>query len=170
MAIACRPRLIVLDEPTTGLDVTTQARILRLLAALRERFGTSMLYVSHDLAALAQISDRIGVMYSGNLVEIGLMQEVFARPRHPYTAALVASIPQIDQPPEPPPLRGGLRRDALPPGCSFAPRCMHALPSCFQNQQVLEPIAAQHVVACQRWREFAFLTTAVSQTQIAHAQ
>jgi peptide/nickel transport system ATP-binding protein len=170
MAIACRPRLVVLDEPTTGLDVTTQARILRLLAALRERFGTSMLYVSHDLAALAQISDRIGVMYAGSLVEIGPMGDVFARPRHPYTAALVASIPQIDRPPEPPPLRGGLRRDALPPGCSFAPRCMHALSSCFETVQVLEPVAPQHVVACQRWREPGFLTIAAPNTQIAHAQ
>jgi oligopeptide/dipeptide ABC transporter ATP-binding protein len=170
MAIACRPRLIVLDEPTTGLDVTTQARILRLFGELRDRFGTSMLYVSHDLAALAQISDRIGVMYAGSLVEIGPMGEVFARPRHPYTAALVASIPQIDRPPESPPLRGGLRRDELPPGCSFAPRCMHALPSCFQNRQVLEAVTGQHVVACQRWRELSFLTAAMQNPQIANAQ
>jgi peptide/nickel transport system ATP-binding protein len=170
MAIACHPRLIVLDEPTTGLDVTTQARILRLLAALRERFRTSMLYVSHDLAALAQISDRIGVMYAGNLVEIGPMHDVFARPRHPYTAALVASIPQIDRPPGPAPLRGGLRRDALPPGCSFALRCKHALSPCFETPQVLEAVAPQHVVACQRWRELDVLTNAVPNTQIAHVR
>jgi oligopeptide/dipeptide ABC transporter ATP-binding protein len=161
MAVACRPRLIVLDEPTTGLDVTTQARILKLLAELRDRFGTAMLYVSHDLAALAQISDRIGVMYAGRLVEVGPIEEVFWWPRHPYTAALVASIPQIDRAPaSAPPLRGGLRRDALPPGCPFAPRCTHALAVCHENRQMFEPISPRHVVACQRWRELNLSTYA----------
>jgi peptide/nickel transport system ATP-binding protein len=156
MAVACRPALVVLDEPTTGLDVTTQWRILGLLGELRERFGTALLYVSHDLAALAQICDRIAIMYAGQLVETAPAAELFARPRHPYTRGLLASVPRIDQPPgDRPALSGRLSRENLPAGCRFAPRCDFAEPACTAEPQRLTPPEASsqaaHRVACRRW-------------------
>src|SRR6185312_1144808 len=96
MALACDPDLLVLDEPTTGLDVTTQEQIVALLSDLRRRIGVGMLYVTHDLALLSQIADRIGVMYAGRMVEIAPTDEIFLRPRHPYTQGLIASIPVIE--------------------------------------------------------------------------
>ena len=154
MALAGRPRVVVLDEPTTGLDVTTQARILQLLAQLRDRFGTAMLYVSHDLAALAQICDRVAVMYAGRIVEIAAARSLFDQPRHPYTRALLAAIPRLDVPPPmEPALKGSLRRDELPEGCPFTPRCGFALPVCATTRQALSPVSAGHAAACWRWRD-----------------
>jgi peptide/nickel transport system ATP-binding protein len=153
MAIACRPRLLILDEPTTGLDVTTQVRIIDLLKDLRSRFGMAMLYVTHDLGLLAQIADRVGVMYAGRLIEIAPAERLFAAPIHPYTRALIASAPSLDEHPAGARrLRGLLERSKLPPGCPFAPRCDFAEASCSEYQQCLEPVASDHAVACQRWR------------------
>jgi peptide/nickel transport system ATP-binding protein len=155
MAISCEPDLIVLDEPTTGLDVTTQEQIIGLLIQLRHRVGTSMLYVTHDLGVLSQIADRIGVMYAGKLVEIALTQKLFEQPAHPYTRGLINSIPRIDssQDSRGPPLKGIFRRSQLPAGCPFQPRCDYAMPSCRDTPQVQEQITEDHVVVCQRWRE-----------------
>ena len=155
MALACAPDLLVLDEPTTGLDVTTQEQIIELLADLRARLGMSMLYVTHDLGVLAEIADRVGVMYAGHLVEIAPTDVLFSQPRHPYTRGLSASIPRLDDTPRPAgkPLRGMLRRDAIPPGCPFQPRCDFAQPSCATNVQRRETVLPGHAVACQRWRE-----------------
>ena len=159
MALACKPDLLVLDEPTTGLDVTTQEQIIELLADLRTRIGMSMLYVTHDLGVLAQIADRVGVMYAGRMVEIAATRELFAKSRHPYTRGLIASIPQIDRVLRKTGviLRGLLRRDQLPPGCPFQPRCDYAESSCSINPQALESAGADHEVACQRWREIAVM-------------
>jgi peptide/nickel transport system ATP-binding protein len=153
MAVACDPDLIVLDEPTTGLDVTTQEQIINLLVDLRGRLGTSMLYVTHDLGLLAQIADRVGVMYAGHLVETGPARQLFTAPTHPYTIGLIASVPRIDALPgeRMAPLRGALRRSELPQGCPFTPRCAFAEPSCAENPQRLEAVTAGHEVACQRW-------------------
>ena len=155
MAIACDPDLVVLDEPTTGLDVTTQEQIIALLIGLRARLGTSMLYVTHDLGLLSQIADRIGVMYAGHLVETAPSRTLFTRPRHPYTQGLIDSVPRIDDPQGSGrrPLRGLLQRRELPPGCPFAPRCDHAAAACFEQPQTLAPVAAGHAVACQRWQQ-----------------
>ena len=98
MALACNPDLVVLDEPTTGLDVTTQEQIIELLIDLRARIGMSMLYVTHDLGVLSQIADRVGVMYAGHMVEIAPTAALFSQPRHPYTRGLIASIPRLDEP------------------------------------------------------------------------
>jgi peptide/nickel transport system ATP-binding protein len=155
MAVACEPDLVVLDEPTTGLDVTTQEQILELLVDLRARLGTAMLYVTHDLGVLAQIADRVGVMYAGHMVETAPAAELFAAPRHPYTKGLVASVPRIDDPAnaaKPMALQGALRRRDLPPGCPFAPRCAFSEPSCWERRQLLEDVRPGHQVACQRWR------------------
>jgi peptide/nickel transport system ATP-binding protein len=155
MALACAPGLLVLDEPTTGLDVTTQEQIIELLADLRARLGMSMLYVTHDLGVLAEIADRVGVMYAGHLVEIAPTDVLFSQPRHPYTRGLSASIPRLDdtQRPVGQSLRGMLRRDEIPPGCPFSPRCDFAQPSCAINVQRPEIVVPGHAVACQRWRE-----------------
>ena len=149
MALACEPDLIVLDEPTTGLDVTTQEQIVELLAELRRRLGMSMLYVTHDLGVLAQIADRVGVMYAGRMVEIAPTAELFAKPQHPYTRGHIASIPQIEKTNRSAGivLRGLLRRDQLPAGCPFQPRCDYAEAKCASEVQLLEPIAEAHFVA-----------------------
>ncbi len=153
MALACDPALVVLDEPTTGLDVTTQEQILELLRSLRRRLGMSMLYVTHDLGVLAEIADRIGVMYAGHMVEVAPTSVLFGAPRHPYARGLLASLPRIEETgPRGRPLRGLLRRDDLPAGCPFQPRCDDAEPSCAISAQRLEPAGPGHEVACQRWR------------------
>ena len=156
MALACDPDLLVLDEPTTGLDVTTQEQIIALLSELRGRIGVAMLYVTHDLALLSQIADRIGVMYAGRMVEVAPTDEIFLKPRHPYTQGLIASIPVIEEVAERTrPLRGLLRRRELPPGCPFAPRCDHALERCIVERQELQEIDDIRAVACWRWQEIA---------------
>jgi peptide/nickel transport system ATP-binding protein len=153
LAIACRPEVLVLDEPTTGLDVTTQMRIIDLLRDLRSRLMIGMLYVTHDLGLLTQIADRVGVMYAGRLVEIASAKELFAKPRHPYTRGLIASVPSLDDTMTASrPLRGMLDRRNLPEGCAFAPRCDYGEPSCAANRQSLDAVGAGHAVACQRWR------------------
>ena len=155
MALASDPELVVLDEPTTGLDVTTQEQIISLLIELRGRLGMSMLYVTHDLGLLAQIADRVAVMYAGRIVEVAPTWELFTAPRHPYTRGLIGSIPKIDDgagvPPRP--MRGLLQRDRLPPGCPFAPRCDFSLKPCLENRQVPEPAGENRTVACWRWRD-----------------
>ena len=156
MALSCEPDLIVLDEPTTGLDVTTQKQILRLLTRLRAQLATSMLYVTHDLGVLREIADRVAVMYAGRLVEIAPTDKLYDGPRHPYTRGLIASIPRTDRRnAQGPLLKGLLRHEELPPGCPFSPRCDEAVPSCAESPQTLEPAGPGHVVACQRWRDIA---------------
>src|SRR5262249_47542030 len=120
MALACSPDLLVLDEPTTGLDVTTQKQILDLLRDLRRAGGMAMLYVTHDLGVLGEIADRVGVMYAGHMVEVAPTGLLFAQPRHPYTRGLIASRPRLEPGGRPRrPLRGLLRRHELPAGCPF---------------------------------------------------
>ncbi|MEV4371891.1 ABC transporter ATP-binding protein [Nonomuraea sp. NPDC049637] len=141
------PGLLLCDEPTTALDVTTQAEIVALLTDLRDRFGTGMLFVTHDLGLAAAISDRVFVMYAGRIVEHGQAASLFATPRHPYTAALLRSTPRLEAP--------GQRLDAIPgqppdlharlPGCPFAARCAHAIERCRAERP--EPDGG---VACHR--------------------
>ncbi|MFT4289336.1 ABC transporter ATP-binding protein [Nocardioides sp.] len=130
MALAGRPGLLVLDEPTTGLDVVTQASVLALLRQLRTELGVSIVLVSHDLAAVAAVCDRIMVMYAGRVVELGSAQEAFAAPAHPYTRGLLASVPKLDQPGLPVTMGGTVGDAATLPGCSFAPRCTFATQTC----------------------------------------
>jgi peptide/nickel transport system ATP-binding protein len=155
MALACEPELIVLDEPTTGLDVTTQAQILDLLGRLRAEVGMAMVYVTHNLGVVASICDRIGVMYAGDLVEDAPVDELFRAPRHPYSRGLIASVPTIAAPHRnrEAALRGLLKRDELPEGCRFAPRCGFAEPACYEEPQLLIPVAERHAVACRRVAE-----------------
>ena len=156
MALSSDPALVVLDEPTTGLDVTTQEQIIELLATLRRRLRMTMVYVTHDLAVLAQIADRVGVMYAGRMVEAAPVDTLFREPRHPYTRGLIASVPRLDEDDDVPfaaPLRGLLRRGDLGSGCAFARRCDYAKPACEARVPRLETIGNGHDVACFRWRE-----------------
>ena len=154
MAVACNPDLLVLDEPTTGLDVTTQRQIIQLLTDLRARIGMAMLYVTHDLALLAQIADRVGVMYAGQLVEVAPCEKLLSNPVHPYSRGLIASIPTMDTADRPGRgLRGVLRRDQMSTGCKFEPRCDFATPACRTAPQALEAVSEGRSVACMRWRE-----------------
>lgn len=151
LAICRMPDLLILDEPTTGQDALTRRGIVDLLRGLRRKSRMSMLYVSHDLATLGEVCDRIAIMYAGEIVEIGPMADVLERPRHPYARALVASLPRLDTPPDPSAaLTGTLDRRALPEGCRFAPRCAFAEPSCHSTRQTLDDVAAGHAVACHR--------------------
>ncbi len=151
MAIVNRPQLLIADEPTTALDVTIQAQVLDLLNELRQKFALSMLFVSHDLAVVSQVSHRIAVMYAGSLVELGSAEQVFRQPVHPYTRGLLRSVPTLrsdrDQP-----LRtidGTVPAiTAMPPGCAFEPRCEWRLPSCSQALPSLVEVAPGHFARC----------------------
>jgi peptide/nickel transport system ATP-binding protein len=139
MALACRPALLIADEPTTALDVTVQAQILELLAALQRAVGMSILLITHDLGVVAEAARRVVVMYAGSVVEHAFTDELFERPRHPYTAGLFLSLPHLDSGDEPlRPIEGSVP-DALhlPPGCRFHPRCPFAMPVCRERQPPL---------------------------------
>ena len=152
MALACTPRLIIADEPTTALDVTVQAQILELLKQLTREAGSAMILITHDLGVVARYADRVSVMYAGRIVESGTALEIYEDPRHPYTMGLMASVPRLDdaerqrlvpiegQPPD---------LAAMPPGCSFAPRCRFATDRCRRDRPVLEPVDdGTHRKAC----------------------
>jgi peptide/nickel transport system ATP-binding protein len=160
MALACDPELVVLDEPTTGLDVTTQAQILDLLRRLRAELGMAMVYVTHNLGVVAAVCDRVGVMYAGELVEDAPVRELFAHPKHPYTRGLIDAVPSVAAPHRSRDivLRGLLRRSDLPKGCRFAPRCDFAEEACFEQRQALLPVAPAHEVACRRVEDVERLT------------
>jgi oligopeptide/dipeptide ABC transporter ATP-binding protein len=153
MALAAGPSLLVLDEPTTGLDVTTQARILELVADLKRRVGAAILYISHDLAVIAQVADRVGVLYAGELVEVAPVCELFARPAHPYTRGLLDALPQLDGTTGLTPIEGRIPRlTDVPQGCVFAPRCEFVEPACTAARPALEPVAAARHARCIRWQ------------------
>jgi oligopeptide/dipeptide ABC transporter ATP-binding protein len=151
MAIVNRPQLLIADEPTTALDVTIQAQVLDLLNELRQKFALSMLFVSHDLAVVSQVSHRIAVMYAGSLVEIGAADQVFRQPAHPYTRGLLRSVPTLRSDRSQPlrTIEGTVPAiTALPPGCTFEPRCEWRLPSCSQALPSLIEVAPGHFARC----------------------
>jgi oligopeptide transport system ATP-binding protein len=129
MALACEPQLLIADEPTTALDVTTQAQILALLRRLRELMGLSIVLVTHDLGVVADMCDRVAVMYAGQIVETGPVDDLFSIQRHPYTTGLLRAMPQAARGQDRLTAIGGVvpRAGAFPPGCRFHPRCPHAL-------------------------------------------
>ena len=149
IALACEPALLLADEPTTALDVSIQAQVLGLLADLKGKYGMAMLFITHNLGVVAQIADRVAVMYAGQIVEQGSVADIFARPAHPYTAALFAAIPRMDLPGQELAAIGGRvpPLDAMPAGCRFAPRCHKAGPGC-EAAQDLRPLRAGHAVRC----------------------
>jgi peptide/nickel transport system ATP-binding protein len=154
MAFACRPRVIVLDEPTTGLDVTTQAHVLETVRMLCRTHGVAALYVSHDLAVVAALADRVAVMYAGRVVEIGRERELFLAAAHPYTRRLVEAIPELSGEHELVGIPGTAPRPGhRPHGCFFAPRCAYAVELCTTAFPPRETVAERHETRCYRWRD-----------------
>ena len=156
MALACHPSLLIADEPTTALDVTIQAQVLELIKGLQHELGMAVMLITHDLGVIAETSDEVVVMYAGRVAERAPVGELFARPLHPYTRGLLASIPRLETPRKTKlaVVEGavpGLRE--LPPGCRFQNRCPYALPRCAEAPPPLEPAGPGHGVACIRWRE-----------------
>ncbi len=154
-ALSCDPTLILADEPTTALDVTIQAQILDLLKELKNRLNVSMVLITHDMGIVAEICERVTVLYAGQVCESGTVEQVFAKPRHPYTEALLTSVPNL-----------ALRKEKLsvipgnvpnlidpPSGCRFHPRCPYARQICVDRVPELEPIGEGRLVHCHRWKE-----------------
>ncbi len=140
ISLLCRPRILIADEPTTALDVTVQAQIVDLLKSVRDQFGTTIILITHDLGLVAGISDRIMVMYGGQVMECGPTDVIFSAPSHPYTSALLDTIPRLDRGQEELRVIVGDPPDmlALPAGCPFQPRCPARLPKCADTRPVLE--------------------------------
>jgi oligopeptide/dipeptide ABC transporter ATP-binding protein len=155
MAIASRPKLLIADEPTTALDVTIQAQILDLLLALQADFGMALVLVTHDLGVVAEMADRVAVMYAGRIVEEAPVRALFASPRHPYTRGLMASIPRLDgQIHRLSVIEGNVPSPDQPlPGCRFAPRCAFANEHCRSEIPQLHEISDGRKVACFRATE-----------------
>jgi oligopeptide/dipeptide ABC transporter ATP-binding protein len=151
MAISCNPDILIADEPTTALDVTIQAQILKLLRKLKNDFGTAVVLITHDMGVVADLADRIAVMYAGRIIEQGTRREVFYDAQHPYTWGLLGSIARLDRPkprrlaaiPGQPP---SLLR--LAPGCAFADRCAHRFDLCDERPELLERVDGNHLDAC----------------------
>jgi peptide/nickel transport system ATP-binding protein len=158
MALACRPRLLIADEPTTALDVTVQAQVFDLLRDLQREIGTAIVLITHDLSAVADIADDVAVLYAGRCIEAGPTADVLAAPRHPYTRGLLASVPHLRLGPAA--TAAGRPLEEIPgmvpslgargPLCGFAPRCRFAAGPCLEKPPALDEIAARHRVAC--WR------------------
>ena len=151
MALACQPKLIIADEPTTALDVTVQAQILSLLKNLTKEANSSLILITHDLGVVARYADNVAVMYGGRVIETASARELYKNPQHPYTEGLMASIPKLDGDPgsrlytiegQPPDLSN------LPSGCSFHPRCPYAQDKCTMTKPTLSEVAPNHLRAC----------------------
>jgi peptide/nickel transport system ATP-binding protein/oligopeptide transport system ATP-binding protein len=157
MALACEPRILIADEPTTALDVTIQAQMLELMADLQKKLGMAIIFITHDLGVVAEVADRVVVMYAAQVVETASVEDIFANPRMPYTAGLMNSIPRLGSsinktrleaiPGSVPALTN------LPQGCRFHPRCAFATAQCTAAEPALETAGDGHLIRCVRWRE-----------------
>jgi oligopeptide/dipeptide ABC transporter ATP-binding protein len=162
IALAANPDVIIADEPTTALDVTVQAQILELLRELQREHGMSVIVITHDLGVVADVCDRVLVMYAGQIVESAPVDELFENPRHPYMEGLLAAMPRMDDPDEPlagipghPPRIG-----AMPAGCRFHPRCSHVDPRCASGSApALDTAAPEHTTRCLRHLELTLRGT-----------
>ena len=152
MALACNPKLLIADEPTTALDVTIQAQILELMRTLREELGTAIILITHDLGVIAELADEVAVMYAGKVIERCSAEKLFAEPQHPYTIGLLGSIPRLHVERERLAAIQGFVPDAaaLPQGCRFHPRCPFKIERCSSEEPALAEVSSQHHVAC--WR------------------
>ncbi|WP_306117639.1 MULTISPECIES: ABC transporter ATP-binding protein [unclassified Roseitalea] len=157
MALACRPSLLIADEPTTALDVTIQAQILELMKDLQAELGMAIVFITHDLGVVAEMADRVVVMYASQIVESGPVEDIFERPRMPYTAGLMGSIPQLGASRGKGPLQtipGQVPSlSELPRGCRFSSRCAHVQQRCIETLPELDAIGAGRQVRCLRWKE-----------------
>jgi peptide/nickel transport system ATP-binding protein/oligopeptide transport system ATP-binding protein len=155
MALSCQPKLLIADEPTTALDVTIQAQVLRLLKEIQREMGMAVMLITHDLGVVAEIADRVAVMYAGRIVEVASIEAIFGQMRHPYTKGLLHSIPQLQEkrtrlnaiPGQVPnPLN-------LPMGCKFHPRCYLMIEDCKKEEPPLIQVNGDHFSRCIRWKE-----------------
>jgi peptide/nickel transport system ATP-binding protein len=155
MGLLLDPQLIILDEPTTALDILTQRAVIDVLKSLRDQLEFSLIFISHDLSLAAELADQVATMYAGAIVEIGDVYEIFERPRHPYTEGLIHAVPTVTGdleqlfsiPGSPPDLI------ELLPGCKFAPRCPYAVERCHVEEPALEFSSPSHLVACFNWQQ-----------------
>lgn len=150
IALACNPKLLIADEPTTALDVTIQAQVLDLMNNLKEKFKTAMILITHDLGVVAQVCDKVAIMYAGEIVESGTLEEIFENTKHPYTLGLFGSIPSLDEErTRLIPIRGLMPDPTnLPEGCKFNPRCPHATDLCKQKIPNAVEVSPGHKVKC----------------------
>ena len=155
MALICEPKLLIADEPTTALDVTIQAQILELMKDLQKKENTSIIFITHNLGVVAEICDRVSVMYAGHIVEQGLVQDIFYRPQHPYTKGLIASTPRLDEEDQDRlvPIEGTPIDLLNPPsGCNFGPRCKNCMKICLREKPPYARVGEGHISAC--WLHF----------------
>ena len=153
MAMSCEPKLLIADEPTTALDVTIQAQIMQLMAKVREETGTAIILITHDLGVVANLADRVAVMYAGKIVETGTAEDIFYRPKHPYTQALLKSLPTVETSREEKLVSiAGTPPDLFmpPKGCEFASRCEHCMKVCKKHVPPTYEVGAGHKAVC--WR------------------
>jgi peptide/nickel transport system ATP-binding protein len=155
MALACNPKIIIADEPTTALDVTIQAQVLEMMNELQKKSGTSMILITHDLGVVAETCDRVAIMYAGEIVEYGTLKHIFNQVGHPYTKGLFGSLPSLDKDVERLNPIAGLMPDPtdLPVGCSFAPRCPEASEECAQEEPPNIEVTPGHYVRCHHCRK-----------------
>jgi peptide/nickel transport system ATP-binding protein len=152
MALACDPEILIADEPTTALDVTVQAQILDLMREVKARTGASIVIITHDLGVVAELADRVVIMYAGVKVEEGTTAEIFSQPAHPYTVGLLGAIPSLDRNRNEGPLTEipgqvpSASQDRI--GCAFAARCTLSSSICFESEPALEDVSPRHAVAC----------------------
>lgn len=150
MALACNPELLICDEPTTALDVTVQAQVLRLIDQLKQQTGMSVIVITHDLAVISEIADKVIVMYAGRIVEESTERDIFTNPLHPYTEALLKSIPSNAQRGDKLYMIDGMVPNLLKEnkGCMFAPRCEYATPRCYETEPELVDLGSGRKVRC----------------------
>ena len=150
IALACNPELLIADEPTTALDVTIQAQVMQLMRNLKKEYNTAMIMITHDLGVVADICDKVAIMYAGNIVEYAEKHELYKNPKHPYTIGLFNSLPDIQKDEENLNPIKGLMPDptALPPGCPFHPRCDKVMPECSATEPGNVEVSANHIVKC----------------------
>ena len=152
MALACRPRLLIADEPTTALDVTIQAQVLDLMRGLQKELGTSILFITHDLGVIREMADRVIVMYCGEIMEEATVTDLFKDPKHPYTSGLLSTLPKYGQPGELPTIEGMVPpAGEFPVGCVFSPRCPYATEECKNVKPQMQTLENGHRVRCFRY-------------------
>ncbi len=155
MALACNPKLLLADEPTTALDVTIQAQVLETMKQLREKYGSAMIMITHDLGIIAEVCDEVSVVYAGQIVEHGTLEDIFEHTMHPYTEGLFGSLPNIEDRKERLQPIPGLMPDptSLPKGCCFSPRCRYCTEACKQARPEKKWVSDTHYVRCSRYDE-----------------
>jgi peptide/nickel transport system ATP-binding protein len=155
MALACSPEILIADEPTTALDVTIQAQVLDMIRDLKKQYNMSMIMITHDLGIVAEICDTVAIVYAGQIVEYGTLEDIFNSTAHPYTVGLFGSLPNMDDRTQRLKPIPGLMPDPtkLPQGCTFCPRCPHATEKCRTERPTLVNIGGEHQVACHLFKE-----------------